>query len=95
MQGEDPLGSDRQPIDMKPSTDHLMQSMAIGYPGPRTKMDGKDKDDGHFIQANEIEMVVWMIITCMTIGYPGPRTKMDGNIKDDGEALMLISEALD
>merc|ERR1719412_588820 len=38
--GEDLLGSDRQPIDMKPSTDHLMQSMAIGYPGPRTKMDG-------------------------------------------------------
>merc|ERR1719454_2034274 len=30
--GEDPLSGDRQPIDMKPSTDHLMQSMAIGYP---------------------------------------------------------------
>ena len=60
MQGEDPLGSDRQPIDMKPSTDHLMQSMAIGYPGPRTKMDGKDKekDDGHIIQIKEIETSV-------------------------------------
>ena len=47
-QGEDPLSGDRQPIDMKPSTDHLMQSMAIGYPGPRTKMDGEhdDGDDG-------------------------------------------------
>ena len=45
-QGEsDPLGSDRQPIDMKPSTDHLMQSMAIGYPGPRTKMDGNNQKD--------------------------------------------------
>ena len=48
VQGEDPLSGDRQPIDMKPSTDHLMQSMAIGYPGPRTKMDGEhdDGDDG-------------------------------------------------
>ena len=45
-QGEDPLSGDRQPIDMKPSTDHLMQSMAIGYPGPRAKMDGKH-DDGN------------------------------------------------
>ena len=28
-------------MDMKPSTDHLMQSMAIGYPGGRGKMDGE------------------------------------------------------
>ena len=47
-QGEDPLSGDRQPIDMKPSTDHLMQSMAIGYPGPRTKMDGKH-DEGDYV----------------------------------------------
>ena len=48
-QGDDPLGSDRQPIDMKPSTDHLMQSMAIGYPGPRTKMDGNNQKDDHVL----------------------------------------------
>ena len=30
-----------QPLDLKPSTDHLMQSMALGYQQGRGKMDGR------------------------------------------------------
>ena len=86
MQGEDPLGSDRQPIDMKPSTDHLMQSMAIGYPGPRTKMDGKDQHDA--------EALLWLLVQSKqcnqhenenNVGYPG--TKIDGNDQENDDNI--------